>query len=112
DRLEKTFRTPQCQKNRKTMMKMPRTKNIKTIEAEISQTEEQLRRLKERCDKASQKLDALYELKKHREQEELLKAIDKSTRTKAEILTFLESQKSCIKEIRLAENLPSVWLEL
>ncbi|MCT3483104.1 hypothetical protein EFR29_05420 [Lactobacillus delbrueckii subsp. lactis] len=93
-------------------MKMPRTKNIKTIEAEISQTEEQLRRLKERCDKASQKLDALYELKKHREQEELLKAIDKSTRTKAEILTFLESQKSCIKEIRLAENLPSVWLEL
>lgn len=70
------------------MMKMPRTKNIKTIEAEISQ---QLRRLKERCDKASQKLDALYELKKHREQEELLKAIDKSTRTKAEILAFLES---------------------
>ncbi|BBL28325.1 hypothetical protein LDE01_16220 [Lactobacillus delbrueckii subsp. delbrueckii] len=46
---------------------------------------------KERCDKASQKLDALYELKKHREQEELLKAIDKSTRTKAEILAFLES---------------------
>ena len=73
------------------MMKMPRTKNIKTIEAGISQTEEQLRRLKERCDKASQKLDALYELKKHREQEELLKAIDKSTRTKAEILAFLES---------------------
>ncbi|MBT8902005.1 hypothetical protein BTI52_08275 [Lactobacillus delbrueckii subsp. bulgaricus] len=71
-------------------MKMPRTKNIKTIEAEISQTEEQLRRLKERCDKASQKLDALYELKKHREQEELLN-IDKSTRTKAEILAFLES---------------------
>lgn len=70
---------------------MPRTKNIKTIEAEISQTEEQLQRLKERCDKASQKLDALYELKKHREQEELLKSIDKSTRTKAEILTFLES---------------------
>ena len=71
-------------------MKMPRTKNIKTIEAEISQTEEQLRRLKERCDKASQKLDALYELKKHREQEELLN-IDKSTRTTAEILAFLES---------------------
>lgn len=69
---------------------MPRTKNIKTIEAEISQTEEQLQRLKERCDKASQKLDALYELKKHREQEELLN-IDKSTRTKAEILAFLES---------------------
>lgn len=73
------------------MMKMPRTKSIKTIEAEISQTEEQLRRLKVRCDKVSQKLDALYELKKHREQEELLKAIDKSTRTKAEILAFLES---------------------
>ncbi|MBT8821007.1 hypothetical protein BTH86_04475 [Lactobacillus delbrueckii subsp. bulgaricus] len=71
-------------------MKMPRTKNIKTIEAEISQTEEQLQRPKERCDKASQKLDALYELKKHREQEELLN-IDKSTRTKAEILAFLES---------------------
>ena len=69
---------------------MPRTKNIKTIEAEISQTEEQLQRLKERCDKVSQKLDALYELKKHREQEELLN-IDKSTRTKAEILAFLES---------------------
>ena len=68
-----------------------RTKSIKTIEAEISQTEEQLRRLKERCDKVSQKLDALYELKKHWEQEELLKAIDKSTRTKAEILAFLES---------------------
>ena len=73
------------------MMKMPRTKNSKTIEAEISQTEEQFQRLKERCDKASQKLDALYELKKHREQEELLKSIDKSTRTKAEILAFLES---------------------
>ncbi|WP_407336313.1 hypothetical protein V6511_10440 [Lactobacillus delbrueckii subsp. lactis] len=59
------------------MMKMPRTKSIKTIEAEISQTEEQLRRLKERCDKVSQKLDALYELKKHREQEELLKLLIK-----------------------------------
>ena len=33
--------------------KIPRTKNIKTIEDKISQTEEQLRRLKERCDKAS-----------------------------------------------------------
>ena len=73
------------------MMKMPRTKNIKTIEDKISQTEEQLRRLKERCDKVSQKLDSLYELKKRLEQEELLKAIDKSTRTKAEILAFLES---------------------
>lgn len=69
-------------------MKMPRTKNIKTIEDKISQTEEQLRRLKERCNKVSQKLDSLYELKKRLEQEELLKAIDKSTRTKAEILAF------------------------
>ena len=72
-------------------MKMPRTKNIKTIEDKISQTEEQLRRLKERGNKVSQKLDSLYELKKRLEQEELLKAIDKSTRTKAEILAFLES---------------------
>ena len=72
-------------------MKMPRTKNIKTIEDKISQTVEQLRRLKERCNKVSQKLDSLYELKKRLEQEELLKAIDKSTRTKAEILAFLES---------------------
>ena len=72
-------------------MKMPRTKNIKTIEDKISQTEEQLRRLKERCNKVSQKLDSLYELKKRLEQKELLKAIDKSTRTKAEILAFLES---------------------
>ena len=72
-------------------MKMPRTKNIKTIEDKISQTEEQLRRLKERCNKVSQKLDSLYELKKRLEQEELLQAIDKSTRTKAEILAFLES---------------------
>ena len=72
-------------------MKMPRTKNIKTIEDKISQTEEQLRRLKERCNKVSKKLDSLYELKKRLEQEELLKAIDKSTRTKAEILAFLES---------------------
>lgn len=72
-------------------MKMPRTKNIKTIEDKISQTEEQLRRLKERCDKASQKPDSLYEFKKRLEQEELLKDIDKSTRTKAEILAFLES---------------------
>ncbi|WP_248842204.1 hypothetical protein [Lactobacillus delbrueckii] len=60
---------------------MPRTKSIKTIEAEISQTEEQLRRLKERCDKASQKLDALYELKKHREQEELLKVPEPKLRS-------------------------------
>lgn len=58
-------------------MKMPRTKSIKIIEAEISQTVEQLRRLKEHCDKASQKLDSLYELKKRLEQDELLKAIDK-----------------------------------
>lgn len=65
--------------------------SIKTIEDKISQTEEQLRRLKERCNKVSQKLDSLYELKKRLEQEELLKAIDKSTRTKAEILAFLES---------------------
>ena len=72
-------------------MKMARSKRIKTSEAEMQQTEEQQQHLNERCDKASQKPYALYEHKKPREQEELLKAIDKSTRTKAEILAFLES---------------------
>ena len=48
--------------------------------------------MKERCDKAAQELDQLYTEKKKMEDMELLNAIHKSTRSKAEILAFLESR--------------------
>ena len=46
---------------------------------------------KERCDKVTDELDALYAAKKEFEAKEILDAIAKSTKTKTEILAFLES---------------------
>lgn len=70
---------------------MARTKSTKTIDEKIHEYEEKLRKLKERCDKVSEELDKLYEEKKALEAKELLDAIAHSSRTRAEILAFLES---------------------
>ena len=70
---------------------MARTKSTKTIDEKIQEYEEKLRKLKVRCDKASDELDKLYEEKKALEAKELLDAIANSSRTRAEILAFLES---------------------
>lgn len=71
---------------------MARMKSTKTIDDKIAEQEEKLRRLKEKCDKVSDELDALYSEKKAAEAQELLDAIEKSSRSKAEILAFLESK--------------------
>jgi septal ring factor EnvC (AmiA/AmiB activator) len=70
---------------------MARTKSIKTIDEKIHEQEERLRKMKERCDKISRELDCLYEEKKTLEAKELLDAIDRSPKTRAEVLAFLGS---------------------
>lgn len=71
---------------------MARTKTTKSIDAKIAETEEKLRKLKERCDKVATELDELYVEKQNRENEELLAAIQTSCRSRAEIIAFLESK--------------------
>jgi septal ring factor EnvC (AmiA/AmiB activator) len=71
---------------------MARTKTTKTIDAKIAETEEKLRKLKERCDKVATELDELYAEKQEHENEELLAAIQNSCRSRAEIIAFLESK--------------------
>lgn len=71
---------------------MARTKSIKSIEGKIAETESKLLKTKERCNKLAQELDGLYEEKKQIENQGLLDAIRKSSRSKAEILAFLDSR--------------------
>ena len=73
---------------------MARLKTAKSIDTKILECEEKLRKLKERCDRLTDELDGLdglYAEKKELEVKELLEAIAKSSKTKAEILAFLES---------------------
>ena len=70
---------------------MARLKTMKSIDDKILECEEKLRNLKERCDKLTDELDALYAEKKELEAKELLEAIAKSSKTRTEILAFLES---------------------
>lgn len=70
---------------------MARLKSTKSIDDKIFEREEKLRKLKERCDKLTDELDGLYAEKKELEAKELLEAIAKSSKTKTEILAFLES---------------------
>ena len=71
---------------------MARTKTTKSIDSKIAETEEKLRKLKERCDKVATELDELYLEKQKHENEELLMAIQASCRSRAEIIAFLESK--------------------
>ena len=71
---------------------MARVKTSKSVDMRIAETEEKLRKLKERCDKVSEELDSLYEEKKEIENKELLDAIRNGSRTRAEIIAFLESK--------------------
>ena len=70
---------------------MARMKTMKSIDEKIHECEEKLRKLKVRCDKMADELDSLYAEKKELEAKELLEAIARSSKTKAEILAFLES---------------------
>lgn len=70
---------------------MARMKTMKSIDEKILEYEEKLRKLKERCDKMADELDSLYAEKKELEAKEFLEAIARSSKTKAEILAFLES---------------------
>ncbi len=71
---------------------MARMKTSRSIDIRIAETEEKLRKLKERCDRTSQELDSLYLERKELENKELLEAIENSSRTRAELLAFLESK--------------------
>ena len=71
---------------------MARMKTSKSIDIRIAETEEKLGKLKERCDRTSQELDSLYLERKELENKELLEAIENSSRTRAELLAFLESK--------------------
>lgn len=64
---------------------------LQSIDEKIRECEEKLRKLKVRCDKMADELDSLYAEKKELEAKELLEAIARSSKTKAEILAFLES---------------------
>lgn len=66
-------------------------KTMKSIDEKIRECEEKLKKLKVRCDKMADELDSLYAEKKELEAKELLEAIARSSKTKAEILAFLES---------------------
>ena len=70
---------------------MARTISAKALDDRIAEHEGKLRKLKERCDKVSEELDTLYAKKKAIEVQEMIDAIELSSRTKAEILAFLES---------------------
>lgn len=70
---------------------MARLKTMRSIDDKILEYEEKLRKLKNRCDKLTDELDELYAEKKELEAKELLEAIAKSSKTKAEIMAFLES---------------------
>lgn len=61
------------------------------MEEKIREQEGKLRKMKQRCDKISEELDNLYEEKKMLEAKELLVAIARSSKTRAEVLAFLES---------------------
>lgn len=70
---------------------MARMKSTKAIDEKIHEQEEKLRKLKERCNKISEELDDLYEEKKMLETKQLLDAISRSSKTRAEVLAFLEA---------------------
>ena len=70
---------------------MARMRSIKTIDEKIYEQEEKLCKMKERCDKISGELDCLHEEKKTLEAKKLLDAIARSSRTRAEVLAFLEN---------------------
>lgn len=61
------------------------------MEEKIREQEGKLRKMKQRCDKISEELDNLYEEKKMLEAKELLDAIARSSKTRAEVLAFPES---------------------
>lgn len=69
---------------------MARLKTMKAIDTKIADAEDKLRKLKEKCDQISSDLDQLYEEKHAIERAELLTAIENSSRTRAEIMAFLE----------------------
>lgn len=71
---------------------MGRIKTAEAIDTKISEAEEKLRKMKKRCEDLAHELDGLYEEKKNLENKELLDAIENSSKTRAEILAFLESK--------------------
>lgn len=71
---------------------MARMRTIQSIEEKIQETESKFVKAKERCDRLAQELEDLYEEKRRIEEQELLDAIRESSRSKAEILAFLESK--------------------
>lgn len=71
---------------------MARTKTTKSIDLKIAEAEEKLRKLKDKCDKAAEELDKLYAEKEDVENQALIDAIKSSSRSRAEILAFLESR--------------------
>lgn len=71
---------------------MARTKTTKSIDLKIAEAEEKLRKLKDKCDKAAEELDKLYAEKEAVKNQALIDAIKSSSRSRAEILAFLESR--------------------
>ena len=71
---------------------MARTKTTKSIDLKITEAEEKLRKLKDRCNKAAEELDKLYAEKEVVENQALIAAIKSSSRSRADILEFLESR--------------------
>lgn len=62
---------------------------LSTVESKIIENEEKLMKLKERCNKVALELEKLYEEKTKLEDEVIIEAFHKSSRSKAELMAFL-----------------------
>jgi septal ring factor EnvC (AmiA/AmiB activator) len=70
---------------------MARSKSIKIIDEKIIELENKLHKLKDKCNVIAEELDRLYEDKREYENQEILSAIEHSSKTRAEIMAFLGS---------------------
>lgn len=81
------------QQNRKGMKKMARTRNEISMNDKILKAKEKYEKTKQRFDEAAKELDELMEKQRAIELKELMKAVEKSGKTYAEILAFLENNE-------------------
>jgi hypothetical protein len=74
------------------MRKMARTRKTISIDEKIAQAKEIFEKAKARYDTAAKDLEELQAKQRSIKRNELIKAVEKSGKTYAEILAFLESE--------------------
>ena len=73
------------------MRKMARTRKTISIDEKIAQAKENFEKAKAKYDNAAKELEDLQEKQRSIQRNELIKAVEKSGKTYAEIMAFLES---------------------